>query len=157
MAIKKKKVKAGKGRPTDYTTDIADEICEYIAEGNSLNAWLNDKPESKPKRTAIYRWLNKHQEFRNNYVRAKEDSADFHAEQILEVVERDDLHPNDKRVRIDAMKWVASKLKPKSYGDRVAHEHTDGDGKPLESSVNLAVLKNDDLDALAELLNKASS
>jgi hypothetical protein len=105
----------------------------------------------------VYRWLNKHEVFRNNYARAKECSADFHADKILEVAEDGKLNPNDKRVRIDAMKWVASKLKPKSYGDRVAHEHTDGEGKPLESSVNLAVLKTSDLNSLAELLNKASS
>ncbi|GJM00230.1 MAG: hypothetical protein DHS20C07_19090 [Methyloligella sp.] len=157
MAKKKKEDKKVIGRPTDYTDELADKICEYIANGNSLNRWLNEDKANKPNRTTIYDWLNKHAYFADNYARAKQDSADFHAEKILEVAEREDLNPNDKRVRIDAMKWVASKLKPKSYGDRVAHEHTDGEGKPLENSVNLAVLKTEDLDSLAELLNKASS
>ena len=157
MATKKKKEQKDTGRPTVYTEEFADEICDYIAEGNSLNSWLNEKSKSRPKRTTVYRWLGEHEYFRDNYARAREESADFHAEKILEVVERDDLNPNDKRVRIDAMKWVASKLKPRSYGDRVAHEHTDGEGKPLQSSVNLTVLKDQDLDALAELLIKASA
>lgn len=152
-----KKKQETRGRSSDYTKEIAEEICEHIAEGNSLNSWIKGAPETRPNRSTIYRWLDKNEEFRNKYIRAKDLSADFHAENILDVASDPDLNPNDKRVRIDAMKWVASKLKPKSYGDRVSHEHTDGEGKPLQSSVNLTVLKDNDLNALAELLNKASA
>ena len=35
------------------------------------------------------------------------------------------------RLRVDARKWVAAKLKPRKYGDRVMNEHT----------VNMARLK----------------
>ena len=28
----------------------------------------------------------------------------------------DDLEPNDKRVRVDSLKWLLSKLKPERYG-----------------------------------------
>jgi len=34
------------------------------------------------------------------------------------------------RLRIDARKWVASKLKPKKYGDRIDHTSTDGSMTP---------------------------
>ena len=33
-------------------------------------------------------------------------------------MERGELEPNAGRVVIDALKWVASKLKPREYGDR---------------------------------------
>jgi hypothetical protein len=55
------------------------------------------------------------------YARAREDAADTLADQIRELagrVERGELEPNAGRVSIDALKWVASKLKPREYGDR---------------------------------------
>jgi len=30
------------------------------------------------------------------------------------------------RLRVDALKWVASKLAPRKYGDRVEHDHKGG-------------------------------
>ncbi|MBO6549109.1 MAG: hypothetical protein JJ964_05760 [Rhizobiales bacterium] len=139
MAIKKKEEARARGRPTDYTEEVAEEICEHIAEGKSLNSWINEDSKNRPNRSTIYRWLDKSEDFRNKYIRAKDMSADYHAENILDVAERNDLNPNDKRVRIDAMKWVASKLKPKSYGDRVAHEHTDGEGNSLTPIINVTI------------------
>ncbi len=55
------------------------------------------------------------------YARAREDAADTLADEIRELarrVERGDLEPNAGRVSIDALRWIASKLKPKQYGDR---------------------------------------
>jgi hypothetical protein len=48
--------------------------------------------------------------------------ADYHAsriEELVEKVERDDIKPDAARVAIDARKWIAAKLRPKVYGDRV--------------------------------------
>lgn len=130
------------GRPTEYTEEIADEICEYIANGNSLNKWLNEEEEGKPARSTVYRWLRDQETFRNNYARAKQESADFHAEKILEVATSTELHPNDKRVQIDAMKWVASKLKPKTYGDKL--ELGGDSNSPLTVQVLTGVPRNSD-------------
>ncbi len=55
------------------------------------------------------------------YARARQDQADTLADEIRELagrVERGELEPNAGRVAIDALKWIASKLKPKQYGDR---------------------------------------
>ncbi len=55
------------------------------------------------------------------YTRAREDAGDSLADQIRELagrVERGELEPNAGRVAIDALKWIASKLKPREYGDR---------------------------------------
>jgi hypothetical protein len=32
--------------------------------------------------------------------------------------------PNCRRIRIDARKWYAGKLRPKVYGDRIQQEHS---------------------------------
>jgi hypothetical protein len=60
------------------------------------------------------------------YARAREDCADTLADKICDLarrVETGELDYNAGRVAIDALKWIASKLKPKAYGDRQAIEH----------------------------------
>ena len=37
------------------------------------------------------------------------------------------------RLRVDARKWVASKLKPKKYGDKMTQEHTGADGGAIQT------------------------
>jgi hypothetical protein len=39
-------------------------------------------------------------------------------------------HIQRSRLRIDARKWLASKMAPKKYGDRVEQAHSGGD-KPI--------------------------
>ncbi len=53
------------------------------------------------------------------YARAREEQADFYADEIVTIA---DTEPDaaTARVRVDARKWVASKLKPKRYGDKLA-------------------------------------
>jgi hypothetical protein len=41
------------------------------------------------------------------------------SDQIIEIGNREDLDPQDKRVRCDNLKWLMSKLLPKRYGDRL--------------------------------------
>lgn len=39
------------------------------------------------------------------------------------------------KLRVDARKWIASKLAPKKYGEKVTQEHTGAGGEPLELTV----------------------
>lgn len=105
------------GRPSDYTDEVALEICAQIAEGKSLRSIC--KAEGLPSLRTVMRWLNEREAFQQQYARAREDQADSLADELIDIADRDDLDPNDKRVRLDARKWAASKLKPKKYGDRL--------------------------------------
>ena len=64
----------------------------------------------------MFRWLRDNEEFRHQYEIAKEASADALAEDMLEIADDPKDNPQNKRVRIDTRKWIASKLKPKKYG-----------------------------------------
>ena len=60
------------------------------------------------------------------YEDAKMSRAHFHAskiEEILEDVESGKIEPHAARVSIDARKWLASKMYPKFFSDRVHHQH----------------------------------
>ncbi len=94
-------------------------VCERIAGGESLRSACKDK--GLPDRDTINRWLNADNDgaLCGQYARAREEQADFYADEIVTIA---DTEPDAAiaRVRIDARKWVASKLRPKRYGDKLA-------------------------------------
>ena len=117
-------------RPTKYSEDLADQICERIANGESMRSVSRD--EAMPAMSTLFKWLREHDQFSEQYARAKDESADCMVDDILSIADNDEEDPQSRRVRIDARKWVASKLKPKKYGDRIQTEVTGRDGGPIE-------------------------
>lgn len=125
------------GRPSDFTQELADEICERICTGESVRQIAD--LEHMPSRQTIYRWLLKNEGFRDQYARAKEFQSDYHAEEILDIAddgtndweEREFKNGkgtyialNDEaiarsRLRVEARKWLMGKMKPKKYGDHL--------------------------------------
>lgn len=106
-------------RATLKTPDVLDAICARIADGESLRTICES--EGMPKRRTVLDWLESDEAFRAKYARAREAQADVMDEKILETAEA--ATPENAaaaRVKIDAFKWRASKLKPKVYGDKVA-------------------------------------
>ena len=60
------------------------------------------------------------------YEDAKMSRAHFHAskiEEILEDVESGKIEPHAARVSIDARKWLASKMYPKFFSDKIHLQH----------------------------------
>jgi hypothetical protein len=112
------------GRPCTYTDEIAYRLCEDIANGKTLKTACAG--EEMPSINTVFRWLASNESFRELYARAKEDQADLLADEIINIADDSSDDPQSRRVRVDARKWVASKLKPKRYGDRL---HTEQSGE----------------------------
>ena len=72
-----------------------------------------------PNRDTVYQWMADQPGFSDRYARAREEQADTLADDIVRIADDPKLDPNDKRVRVDARKWVAAKLKPKKYGEKL--------------------------------------
>jgi hypothetical protein len=125
-------------RPSDFSLDLAAEICARLAEGQPLVKICRD--DAMPGTSTVYRWLADKPEFRELYARAREDQADTLADEIIDIADQKDGEAdtpdsvNRARLRVDARKWIASKLKPKRYGDKIDHEHTGGLTVKLEQS-----------------------
>lgn len=135
-------------RPTDYTPEKAASICELLGDGKSLKEICEG--EDMPTRSTVYLWLARHPEFTDMYARAREEQADTLADEIVHIADSPMLGVKTKtngdgevettegdmiehrRLQVDARKWVAAKLKPKKYGDKVTNEHSGLDGKALE-------------------------
>lgn len=126
-------------RPSDYNAETASAICARLASGEPLVKIC--RGEEMPHVSTVYRWLSAQDAFRDMYARAREDQADTLADEIqaiadepmvgekitrkangdVETVEGDMIE--HRRLRVDARKWIAAKLKPRKYGDRVELEH----------------------------------
>lgn len=123
------------GRPTRYSKRLADKICALLAEGRSLRTVCRDP--KMPGASTVFAWLRKYEDFQQQYARAKEEAADALVEEILdiaddgtndwmklnikgrEVTTLNKEHVQRSRLRIDTRKWIASKLKPKKYGEKL--------------------------------------
>lgn len=134
-------------RPSEYSLEVVSTICSRIADGQSLKSiCLND---DMPDKATFYRWLALKPELSDMYARAKEDCADTLADEIIEIaddgsndwMERNDPnnagwqangeHIQRSRLRVDSRKWIASKLKPKKYGEKIEQTHQGVGGGPI--------------------------
>ena len=107
------------GRPTKYSDTLVDTICEQIAMGRSL---VNICAELDLSYSQVMVWLQKYPDFTDKYARAKEAQADWYADEMLSVIDNAKSDRNEierAKVKIEALKWIASKLKPKKYGDKL--------------------------------------
>ena len=129
------------GRPTLYNDDIADRICTEIAtHAEGLESICNRNAEF-PQPSTVYAWIIKHPEFAEKYTRARQHQAQILADQIFTIAdttqrgetvtikadgeERTIKDMTDhRRLRIDARKFLAMKLLPRIYGEKVQTEHT---------------------------------
>lgn len=132
------------GRPSDFTPELADAICARLADGESLRSVCRD--EEMPNKATVFRWLRTLPGFSDQYARAKEESADALSDEMLDIADdgRNDWMKRNaeddagwvangenvqrSRIRIDTRKWLASKLKPKKYGDKLGLGAAEGLG-----------------------------
>lgn len=140
------------GRPSDYTEEMALAICERLAVGESLSSVCRD--DGFPAKTAVLRWLSRHESFRTQYRYAKEASQDAVAEEIFDILDEMPMEKPDggmdaaavtwAKNRADARKWYLSKIAPKKYGDKIEQTLTGADGGPIQhTDVSADVLKEE--------------
>jgi len=151
------KEKVIQGRPTDYTVELADVICERLANGESMRSVCRD--ESTPAMTTVFRWLREKDDFRAQYAIATEERAEAFVEDMVDIADNatnDWMKSNGEdnegyrlngesiqrsRLRVDTRKWAASKMKPKKYGDKIQQEIVPGEG--VTFNMQFGVKKDD--------------
>lgn len=106
------------GRPSIYSAALADEVCDKIAQGMSVNQIC--ALAGMPSTQTVYNWLFKEKDFIDKYAHARESQSEFYAQEMMDLADSCGLTPeqiNKTKLQIDTRKWIASKLKPKKYGD----------------------------------------
>lgn len=161
-----------KGRPSDYSEELVDKICEKIATSNKGLHSICSENEDFPAYSTIFNWLNDPNKkyFLDKYARAREAQAEFLADEIIEIsddgtndfmtITKGDKEYNveDREVtsrsklRVDARKWKASKLYPKKFGEKL--DLTTGGDKLTQPGPDLSKLSKEELILYRDLIAK---
>jgi hypothetical protein len=114
------------GRPTKYSIELATNICADIATSSISLKSICEKYNIGV--STVWEWLADKKEFTDMYARAKQEQADYLIEELLTVANNDSKDGTPfvggnfiqrDRLKIDTMKFIASKLRPDKYGDKL--------------------------------------
>lgn len=133
-----------RGRPSIYSDELATEICERLAAGETLTGICSD--EDMPSVRTVSGWMMRKPDFFADVARAREQQMHLEAEQIREIADnayedyyidwKVDQQTGDRTpfvvvdnesvkraaLRIDARKWRAAALNRRVYGNSTKHE-----------------------------------
>ena len=118
-------------------------------------------------------WIYKDSERAGMYAHAREERADALADEIVSISDEQEVKANyngedvtlvldatavaRNRLRVDARKWAAAKLKPRVYGDKSTTELTGPNGGPMQlAAVSLKGLSDAELETMQALMTKAA-
>ena len=104
-------------------------ICLQISLGKSLRTIC--EAADLPSRVTVMEWMKVDGELAKQYATARQLQADFYADEIIEIADDSTVPHERARLQIDARKWLASKLKPKAYGEKIAHVGGDENDNPI--------------------------
>lgn len=144
------------GRPSTYNETIAAEICERLAEGETLRSICRD--EHTPKWQTVYKWMADRSDFADRIARARELGFDAIAADALEIADTPEEgvrieHGKDgtktthedmlghRKLRIETRLKLLAKWDPKRYGERQA----------VDLSGSLAIHQMSDAEMEAEI------
>jgi len=144
----------------EFSQELFDTICERISDGESLRTICGD--DDMPNKATVFRWLAADKKLGDQYARARQAQADALFDEILDIADHaandymldasDDgatgyklngEHIQRSKLRIDARKWMAGKLRPKVYGDKIELEHG---GEVTISKIERVLVKAPDPD-----------
>jgi len=120
-----------------FSQELFDKICDEISVSSIGLVHICKKHGTTS--NSFHRWIREDEEgeLRYKYTCARENQADFLADQIIEIADYSSndtkiIHKgeqeieventewvNRSKLRVEARKWIASKLKPKKYGDKI--------------------------------------
>lgn len=139
-----------------YTPKLGDDICEMIATTSLGLKHICNKFDIS--HSTVRAWISDPEHpLSDKYVRAKEKQVEMIAEEILDIADDGSndlmLLTNAKgeayeqenkevtsrsKLRVEARKWLLSKLNPKKYGDKI---DLTSDNKPL-APTNITIIRD---------------
>lgn len=138
--------------------NIVNEVCDLISTGYSLSKACRAISVSKE---TFYKIIDEDKEKSNQYARATKERAEAIFEEILDIADETendtieiDLGDGIKsektnheaiqrsKLRVDARKWMLSKMQPKKYGDKI--DMTTGGDKIQSNEINVKIIPPND-------------
>lgn len=129
-------------RAGHYVARTANEICRYIALGNTLEEALKKVGYLAPSIERVWVWIDEHQDFRDKYERARQLQADMHADRMLtfvdKVIDGSGPAPARYKVAMEILRWQAEVRNREKYGSKSTDP---GKNKPLDPAKIRAEIK----------------
>lgn len=105
---------AGRHRPRDFDPGLGDEICERVANGETLATVCLD--DHLPLPATFLRWCREDDTLAKSYAQAQEDQCDVMLDEMTLFAE--DIDARRAKNAIDARRTIIEKKLPKKYGPR---------------------------------------
>ncbi len=132
-----------------YTRALADEICSRVAGGESVNSVC--RTPGYPQAQTVYEWcIADIDGIRERMDEARRCQAQRLADELAELA---DAKPATRveeawlRTRISTRQWIASKLLPRMYGERIQAEQS---GKIVVEVRSFAALSGESNDGTTD-------
>lgn len=136
------------GRPTTYTPELGQYVCEIIATHGCGLKKLQKMYERFPDSSTIYQWIYKNEEFSSQYLMARRNQANVLADSMLDLPEEinsfTDKEGNERidsgilgkaKLEYEIKKWHASKMAPKIFGDKQVVEQVTAENDTLKAEL----------------------
>jgi len=136
-------------------------ICERIASGTPMSTACS---EEGLKHSAFMNWVERYENIRDNYARAKSDGVEKMAADLLAI--SDEEAPRDaqgrtdsgfvaaQRLKVDTRKWLLSKVAPKKYGEKLEISGDAASPLHVHATIDVSGLSVAALEELANLRKK---
>ena len=118
------------GRPSLYTPELIDTICERLSKGEPLAVICRE--EGMPEDRTIRRWCEDREDVKSAIAQARETGEDVIAAQVLEIIDSppervatmhgDQIDSGDvsnRRMRAEYRLKLLAKWNPKRWGEKV--------------------------------------
>ena len=141
------------GRPSKFTQEIADQICDLMIAGSDL---VDACEALKLNRRTVYRWMHENPDFDAQCARAREALTEFRIKKIRDKIataQADGVDPQLLKIQVSFEQWEAEKIAPR-YQQKNRTELTGKDGGPLKvEHIDLSHMSDEELDLLDMALN----
>jgi hypothetical protein len=135
------------GRPSTYSDEIADEICQRLAGGESILQMCKD--DHIPPKSVIFQWLLREPRFQDNYARARGFWAESEFENMMQIAdtvlvgEKTTTKADGKvevttgdcveraKLQVETRKWALARMN-KRFTDRIDQRLSGPEGEALK-------------------------
>lgn len=158
-----------RGRPSTFSQEVADAICERIANGTPLREICRD--DNMPAWRTVYDWMEADADFSARIARAREVGEEAIAQECLMIADtpqlgiRTTMKPSGtettetdmiehRRLQIDTRLKLLAKWNPRKWGEKLAVGGA-ADLPPVQSALDVTSLPTEILTAIMKAKDAA--
>lgn len=118
-------------RQSLYTPELAEVICDRLADGESLIAICRGDPDM-PTPATVYRWVRRIPDFSDMYQDARQCQGDYLFDEAREVaLSATPANERARRLHFDVIRWQAARLSPNKYCERLVAQNAAEEEQPM--------------------------